>query len=54
MSATQGATFGAANIEQLARALESLVLMYRHHAAREDTIIFPAWKQTLTAEQLDR
>jgi hemerythrin superfamily protein len=27
--------------------------MYEHHAAREDTIIFPAWKQTMTAKQLD-
>jgi hemerythrin-like domain-containing protein len=27
--------------------------MYRPHAAREDTIVFPAWKQTLTAKQLD-
>ncbi len=27
--------------------------MYRNHAAREDTIIFPAWKQTMTAKQLD-
>jgi hypothetical protein len=27
--------------------------MYQHHAAREDTILFPAWKQTLTARQLD-
>jgi len=27
--------------------------MYRNHAAREDTIIFPAWKQTLTGKQLD-
>jgi hemerythrin-like domain-containing protein len=39
--------------EALAGALESFVLMYRNHAAREDTIIFPAWKQTLTAKQLD-
>jgi hemerythrin-like domain-containing protein len=39
--------------EPLAGALESFVLMYRNHAAREDTIIFPAWKQTLTAKQLD-
>jgi len=52
-SVTQGTVVGAANIEPLARALESLVLMYRHHAAREDTIIFPAWKQTLSPEQLD-
>jgi hemerythrin-like domain-containing protein len=53
MAAAQGATISAANIEPLARAIESLVLMYRHHAAREDTIIFPAWKQTLSPEQLD-
>ena len=33
--------------------MDSLVRMYRAHAAREDTIIFPAWKQTLTAKQLD-
>jgi len=52
-SVTQGTVVGAANVEPLARALESLVLMYRHHAAREDTIIFPAWKQTLSPEQLD-
>jgi hemerythrin superfamily protein len=27
--------------------------MYRPHAAREDTAIFPAWKQRLTATELD-
>jgi len=43
----------AATSETLARALESLVLMYRNHAAREDTIVFPAWKQTLSVEQYD-
>jgi hemerythrin-like domain-containing protein len=52
ISVTNGAKLGG-NAEALARALESFVLMYEHHAAREDTIIFPAWKQTLTAEQLD-
>jgi hemerythrin-like domain-containing protein len=41
------------NAEPLARAMESMVRMYRPHAAREDTIVFPAWKQTLTAQQLD-
>src|SRR5436853_3450951 len=39
--------------EPLARTLDSFVLMYRNHAAREDTIIFPAWKKTLSARQLD-
>lgn len=50
---TQGSKLGVADSEQLAGALESFVMMYRNHAAREDTIIFPAWKQTMTADQLD-
>jgi len=53
ISVTQNAKLGAANGEQLAKALEAFVLMYRNHAAREDTIIFPAWKQTMTDKQLD-
>jgi hemerythrin-like domain-containing protein len=53
VSVTQGAKLGVSNGEQLAKALESFVFMYRNHAAREDTIIFPAWKQTMTAKQLD-
>ena len=53
LAVTQGAKLGASNAEALAKALESFVLMYEHHAAREDTIIFPAWKQTLTEKQLD-
>jgi hemerythrin-like domain-containing protein len=50
---TQGAKLGASHSEQLAKALEAFVLMYRNHAAREDTIIFPAWKKTMTGKQLD-
>jgi hemerythrin-like domain-containing protein len=53
ITVTQGTKFGADNREPLAKALEAFVLMYRNHAAREDTIIFPAWKQTLTGKQLD-
>ena len=30
--------------EPLARVLEGFVRMYENHAAREDTIVFPAWK----------
>ena len=41
------------NAEPLANALEAFVLMYRNHTAREDTIVFPAWKLTLTARELD-
>jgi hemerythrin-like domain-containing protein len=39
--------------ESLARSLEAMVQMYRPHAAREDTVVFPAWKMTLTERQLD-
>jgi hemerythrin-like domain-containing protein len=53
ITVTQGAKLGVSNGEQLANALEGFVLMYRNHAAREDTIIFPAWKKTMTGKQLD-
>ncbi|MBO0722586.1 MAG: hemerythrin domain-containing protein [Blastocatellia bacterium] len=53
LSITQGAKLGAANAEPLARALESMVLMYRHHTAREDTIVFPAWKKTLSGKEYE-
>jgi hemerythrin-like domain-containing protein len=36
--------------EGAARALDSFVRMYEHHAAFEDTIVFPAWKAA-TGEQ---
>ena len=53
INVTQGGKLSGGNAEPLAKALEAFVLMYRNHAAREDTIIFPAWKQTLTGKQLD-
>ena len=53
LAVTQGAKLGAATAEQLAKTLEAFVLMYENHAAREDTIVFPAWKQTMTGKQLD-
>jgi hemerythrin-like domain-containing protein len=53
ISVTQGPKLGTSNSEALAKSLEAFVLMYRNHAAREDTIIFPAWKQTMTGKQLD-
>jgi hemerythrin-like domain-containing protein len=37
----------------LAHVLQSFVLMYQNHAAREDTIIFPAWKAALSDSELD-
>jgi hemerythrin-like domain-containing protein len=53
INVTQGAKLGTSNAEPLAKSLEAFVLMYRNHAAREDTIIFPAWKQTMNGRQLD-
>ncbi|HEV8369522.1 MAG TPA: hemerythrin domain-containing protein [Pyrinomonadaceae bacterium] len=53
INVTQGAKLGTGNAEALSKSMEAFVLMYRNHAAREDTIIFPAWKQTMTAKQLD-
>ncbi|HVV27147.1 MAG TPA: hemerythrin domain-containing protein [Rhizomicrobium sp.] len=38
---------------KLADALDRFELMYEHHAAREDTIIFPAWKAALGEHDLD-
>lgn len=52
VSVTSG-TIGAARAEPLARALEAFARMYEEHAAREDTIVFPAWKKTMSAKQLD-
>jgi hemerythrin-like domain-containing protein len=43
--ADRGRTGGDA--ESLARSLDAFVAMYRNHAAREDTIVFPAWKKAL-------
>jgi hemerythrin-like domain-containing protein len=53
LSVTQDGRIAIGNAEPLARALESFVLMYRNHAAREDTIVFPAWKMHFTNKQLD-
>ena len=53
LAVTRGAKLEADNVEPLVGAMESVVRMYRAHAAREDTVVFPAWKQTLNAGQLD-
>jgi hemerythrin-like domain-containing protein len=38
--------------EALARAFDTFTVMYENHAAREDTIIFPAWREALSEKQL--
>jgi hemerythrin-like domain-containing protein len=41
------------SVEPLAKTLESFVRMYAHHAAIEDTVVFPAWKAASGEAQLD-
>jgi hemerythrin-like domain-containing protein len=43
----------SANGESLAQALMGFVRMYEHHAALEDTVVFPAWKDTMSEKQMD-
>lgn len=54
LSVTLGNKFSAMTAETLAKALQSFVRMYEHHTAIEDTVIFPAWKQTMTIDQMDQ
>ncbi len=51
-TARKGA-IGSGEVETLAYFLDGLDLMYAHHAAREDTVVFPAWKNILSARQLE-
>ena len=53
IAATAGPKISTGNVKDFAAALETLVRMYEHHAAIEDTVVFPAWKQTLSAKALD-
>jgi len=53
IAVTNSGKVSAAHAEPLAKVFESFVLMYENHAAREDTIVFPAWKKNFTDKQLD-
>lgn len=44
LAISQGERVSTNQVEPLAQALESFVRMYGHHAAIEDTVVFPAWK----------
>ena len=37
----------------LSPALAQFELMYEHHAAREDTILFPAWKKAIGSHEVE-
>jgi len=53
LAVTDSGKISAAHAEPLAKVFETFVLMYQNHAAREDTIVFPAWKKNFTDKQLD-
>ena len=53
LSITKADQIAANSVEPLAKALESFVRMYEHHAAIEDTVIFPAWKSATREAELD-
>jgi hemerythrin-like domain-containing protein len=48
MSVTRNGRIAGAAVAPLAQALDAFELMYEHHTAREDTIVFTAWKDSLS------
>jgi hemerythrin-like domain-containing protein len=52
LAVTSKGAIGSGDVEPLARVFDALDLMYENHAAREDTIVFPAWKDALSERQL--
>ncbi len=53
LAVTNSGKISSAHAEPLARVFEGFVRMYENHAAREDTIVFPAWKKNYSDKQLD-
>jgi hemerythrin-like domain-containing protein len=53
LASTKGDKIPSANVSAFITALETFVRMYQHHAAVEDTIVFPAWKELIGAKEMD-
>jgi hemerythrin-like domain-containing protein len=53
LSVTKGDRVPSNVTSTLVTALDSFARMYDHHAAIEDTIVFPAWKGSLGEAELD-
>ena len=51
LTVTQTPDSLARHAAELAGVLESFASMYENHAAREDTVVFPAWKNALTEDE---
>ena len=41
-------------VDNVVKTLESFVRMYEHHAAIEDTVVFPAWKAATGSEEYEQ
>jgi len=52
IGACKGGSIADARRPEVASALESYARMYEAHAAQEDTIIFQAWRKSLSKHQL--
>lgn len=48
LTVTGKRTIGGGDSEPLARAFDTVALMYEGHTAHEDTVVFPAWKDSLS------
>jgi iron-sulfur cluster repair protein YtfE (RIC family) len=53
LAVTKRGKLSASAGAELAGVFDALDRMYENHAAREDTIVFPAWKTAYTDKQLD-
>lgn len=53
LDAVQRGAIGAASGAAVAAAMDGMVRMYRSHAAREDTVVFPAWKKALAPAEIE-
>jgi hemerythrin-like domain-containing protein len=53
LSITKADRIPSNSVETLAKTLESFARMYEHHAAIEDTVVFPAWKEALGQAEFD-
>ncbi len=52
LDVTRGARVSATDAEPLARAFDAFEIMYANHTAREDTLVFRAWKNALSSTDL--
>ena len=53
LSMTGGDKLPAGTETDFINTLESFVRMYEHHAAVEDTLVFPVWRQSISPEEFD-